>query len=312
VITRRQLLKGLALTAVGTMSFGGYALAEAFRLSIKRYSVAPPDWPAQLSLRIAVLTDFHICEPWMDIERLRLIVARTNALMPDVVLLLGDYVAGGGLMRFAKKIDSAVWAPVLAELRAPLGVHAVLGNHDWWEDRAVQRRRRGPVPARGALEAAGIPVYENDAVRLQKDGYPFWIAGLGDQWAFWPRRGAPRPTFRGESYQGVDDLPGTMDRIGDDDAPVILMIHEPDIFPEVPSRVALTVAGHTHGGQLRLLGYAPIVPSRYGQRYLVGHIVEEGRNMIVSAGLGCSNVPMRIGSPPEITLITVASGQNFA
>lgn len=311
MITRRQLLKGLALTAVGSMTFGGYALAEAFRLTIKRYAVSPPDWPSALSLRIAVLTDFHLCDPWMDVDRLRLIVARTNALMPDAILLLGDYVPGGGITRFGTKIDSAEWAPVLAELRAPFGVHAILGNHDWWEDISVQRRRRGPPPVRAALEAVGIPVYENDAIRFEKEGYPFWIAGLGDQWAFWPKRRASRFTFRGDTYEGVDDLPGTLAHVTDD-APVILMIHEPDIFPQVPARVALTVAGHTHGGQVRLLGYAPIVPSRYGQRYLVGHIVEEGRNLIVSAGLGCSNLPMRFGSPPEIVLITVASGQNFA
>src|SRR5262249_1550497 len=107
------------------------------------------------------------------------------------------------------------------------------------------------------------------------------------------------------------DLEGTLAKITDD-APVILMIHEPDVFPQVPARVALTVAGHTHGGQVRIAGYAPIVPSRYGQRYVYGHIVEDGRNLIVSAGLGCSKLPIRFGAPPEIVVIDVASGRNFA
>ncbi len=95
-----------------------------------------------------------------------------------------------------------------------------------------------------------------------------------------------------------------------DDAPVVLMAHEPDIFPEVPARVALTVAGHTHGGQVRLAGYAPYVPSKYGRRYVYGHIVEEGRNLVVSGGLGCSGVPLRFGSPPEIVLVEIGGGHS--
>jgi predicted MPP superfamily phosphohydrolase len=88
-----------------------------------------------------------------------------------------------------------------------------------------------------------------------------------------------------------------------DDAPVILMIHEPDAFPNVSSRVALTLAGHTHGGQVSVAGYAPLVPSRFGQRFAYGHVVEQGRDMIVSGGLGCSGLPIRFGVPPEIVLV---------
>jgi len=304
VLTRRQVVKGLALAGVGSMSFGGYAFAEPFRLGITPYSVSPPDWPDSLSLRIAVLADLHVCEPWLGIERLRRIVARTNALGADAILLLGDYVRGGRMAGWSRVVPPEAWAAVLAGLKAPLGVHAVLGNHDWWDDRAVQSEGGGTPHARIALEAAGIPVYENDAVRFEKDGLPFWIAGLGDQWAFWDS-----DTTKG--YRGVDDLPATLAKITDD-APVILMVHEPDIFPEVPARVALTLAGHTHGGQVTVAGYAPIIPSKYGQRYRYGHIVEEGRNLIVSAGLGCSSLPIRFGVPPEILLVTVASGHNAA
>jgi len=92
-----------------------------------------------------------------------------------------------------------------------------------------------------------------------------------------------------------------------DDAPIVLMAHEPDIFPRVPDRVALTVCGHTHGGQVRLIGYAPIVPSKFGDRYVYGHIVEEGRNLVVSGGLGCSGLPLRFGSPPEIVMIELSA-----
>jgi predicted MPP superfamily phosphohydrolase len=305
LFSRRQILKASALAGVGSMGFGGYALAEPLRVGVTRYAVSPPDWPGGLALRIAVLTDFHICEPWLGLDRLRAIVARTNALGADIVLLLGDYVCGETLALLSRRIAEDAWAAVLSELKAPLGVHAVLGNHDWWEDREAVDRRSGPVRAQVALEGAGIPVYENKAVPLAKDGLPFWLAGLGDQWAF------HGPTEFDKGGDGVDDLDGTLSHVTNE-APVLLMVHEPDIFPQVPARVALTLAGHTHGGQVAIAGYAPIVPSRYGQRYLRGHIVEEGRNLIVSAGLGCSSLPIRFGAPPEIVLVTVASGQDVA
>jgi predicted MPP superfamily phosphohydrolase len=183
-------------------------------------------------------------------------------------------------------------------------VHAVLGNHDWWEDQEARRRGRGPVRAGLALERAGIPVYHNASVRLEKDGAPFWLAGLGDQWGF--SKGRACRSGERSRCKGMDDLDGTLRQVTDD-APVLLMAHEPDIFPKVPDRVALTIAGHTHGGQVKVLGYAPIVPSRYGSRYIYGHIVEEGRNLVVSAGLGCSIAPVRLGAPPEIVLIEVGA-----
>lgn len=313
MLSRRQMLKGLVTLTAGVGGFGGYALAEPFRLGVTRYRLSPPGWPAGLTLRLAVLTDIHACKPWMTVERIRQIVARTNAVAPDATLMLGDFVVGHRLGRFGWNVPHDEWAGALGELRAPLGVHAVLGNHDWWEDPEVQERRAGPVKAALALEDKGIGVYQNDAIRLEKDGYPFWLAGLGDQWAFWPR-----PEDTGElrrpgkiNYVGVDDLDGTLAQVTDD-APVILMAHEPDIFPKVPARVALTLAGHTHGGQVRIGSYAPVVPSKYGRRYAYGHIVEEGRNLVVSGGLGCSGLPVRFGSPPEIVLVELSAEHNVA
>lgn len=303
MISRRQLLKGFAALSAGTVGFGGYAVAEPFRLGVTRYRVRPDRWPSGLGLRLAVVADIHACEPWMPAERIRQIVARTNALRPDATLLLGDYVVGHRLGRMGRPVPHEAWAEELAALEAPLGVHAVLGNHDWWEDVEVQRRRSGPTRVHQVLEANGIAVYENDAVRLEKDGRPFWLAGLGDQWAFWPK-GRYARWHRGNSYIGMHDLPATLAQVTDD-APVVLMAHEPDIFPEVPGRVALTIAGHTHGGQVRLAGFAPIVPSVYGQRYVYGHVIENARHLVVSGGLGCSGFPLRFGSPPEIVMIEV-------
>lgn len=297
VITRRQLFQGLGAASAASIGFGGYALAEPFETTVTRYRLAPPRWPVGLALKLAVIVDLHACKPWMSVERIEGIVAQVNALGADCVLLLGDYVAGRGIARYSEPVAHRDWAGALGGLRAPLGVHAVLGNHDWWEEDAVQERGCGPTKAGIALENAGITVHENTCVRLIKDGRPFWLAGLGDQWAFFKKRWKGRPL-----YDGIDDLGATL-ALASDDAPVVLMAHEPDIFAQVPERVALTVAGHTHGGQVRLMGYAPVVPSKFGARYVYGHVVEEERNLIVSGGLGCSGIPVRFGSPPEIVMI---------
>ena len=153
------------------------------------------------------------------------------------------------------------------------------------------------------LEREGVPVYENDVVRLSHNGRPFWLAGLGDQIAFFERR---RKGVRRRNFEGVHDLDGTLAKVTDD-APVILLAHEPDIFPRVPPRVSLTLSGHTHGGQVRMFGYSPMVPSRYGNRYAYGHIIEDNRHLVVSGGLGCSILPVRIGVPPEIVMVDVAA-----
>ncbi|RUO99682.1 MAG: metallophosphoesterase [Hyphomicrobium sp.] len=296
------------IVGVGSTALSGYAVAEAFNEHVTSYELTPPNWTPGLKLRVAVLADLHVCEPWMSIERLERIVEQTNSLNADAILMLGDFVVGLRLGSYSGPISNEAWAAVLAKLKAPYGVHAILGNHDWWQSAEVQMRRAGPPPAALALKAVGIPVYQNTAVRLQKDGHPFWIAGLGDQWAFRRDGGGHDETAptRLAEYEGVDDLPGTMRQITDD-APVVLMVHEPDIFPEVSSRVSLTLAGHTHGGQVRIMGYAPIVPSIYGSRYAYGHKVEGGRHLIVSGGLGCSSLPVRFGSPPEIVVVNLGS-----
>jgi len=294
-MNRRHFLRVFGIGALASAVLGTYAVAiePLYRLRITRHALTPPRWPPGLRLRVAVLADIHACEPWMPRDRIARIVAATNALTPDITLLLGDYVSG---MRLATRHpEPAEWAGALAGLQAPLGVHAVLGNHDWWEDARVQARGHGPTAAGQALQAAGIPVLENRAVRLEKDGHPFWIAGLGDQLAY-------TPTSRRRSWQGVDDLPGTLAQITDD-APVLMMAHEPDIFARMPERVSLTLSGHTHGGQVRLFGYSPVVPSRYGNRYAYGPVVEGGRHLVVSGGLGCSIAPIRFGSPPEVVVV---------
>ncbi|WOH82703.1 metallophosphoesterase [Bradyrhizobium sp. BEA-2-5] len=299
MISRRHFLRGFGGLTAATASTAAYGLSEpVVRLALTRYDLSPRQWPADLPLKIAVIADLHACDPWMPLDRIAEIVERTNALNPDIVVLLGDYVAG--LRHVTRFIPASDWAAVLKGLKAPLGVHAVLGNHDYWEDKAVQRLGRGIPLARRALEGAGIPVYENDVVRLTKDGRPFWLAGLGDQLAFLPAR-----PYRQVTRIGADDLSATLAKVTDD-APIILLAHEPNIAPRVPVRVALQLSGHTHGGQVRLLGWSPAVPPQDGVRLAYGH-VRLKCDVIISGGLGCSIMPLRLGVPPEIVQVTLGA-----
>lgn len=292
MVTRRGFLQGAgSLLAVGA---GGAlyttVIEPGFRLALPRWTVAHAAWPAAAPpLRIVALSDLHAMQPWMPVSRIERIVERANALAPDLIVLLGDYVAGMQRFRY-DTVPIADWAKALGALRAPLGVYSVLGNHDWWED------AKG---VRAGLENAGIAVLENEAVKLSKDGRRFWLAGLGDQLAMRQRAGG---------FRGVDDLPATMAQISGDDDPAILLAHEPDVFVRVPARVTLTLSGHTHGGQV-LLPFVgrPVVPSRFGERFAYGHIVEGGRHLIVSSGLGLSGLPFRFMVPPEIAAITLTA-----
>jgi uncharacterized protein len=297
MISRRTFLKSLLGLGASAVSFGAYAIGIEPMLAprVVRYAVTPSGWPPDLKLRIVTLSDFHACDPWMTVERIRSIVETANGLGGDIILLLGDYVAGSRIVK--KYGDSNAWGPELGRLKAPLGVHAILGNHDWWEDRIAMRNGAGPTFVHRALAAAGIPVLDNDAVRLVHGGRPFWLAGLGDQLAFVPTRRSGR--------RGDDDLIGALRKLTDD-APVILMAHEPDIFPRVkslPRHVALTLCGHTHGGQVNLLGWRPVSASRLSARYARGHFREDDRDLLVTSGLGCSIAPIRIGVPPEIMVV---------
>ncbi|WP_119268521.1 metallophosphoesterase [Taklimakanibacter deserti] len=296
-MNRRKFFKWLGGLALSGAAVTGYAfgIEPGFLLRVQRYALTPPGWPTDFKLRIAALADIHVGEPYMSLRHVERVVETANALNPDLVLLLGDYAAGHRWV--TRKVTIKDTASVLARLKAPLGAHAILGNHDWWDDRQAQKRRAGPCLYRTALEAAGFPVYENDGVRLVHQDKHFWLLGLADQLAFIEGRGR---------FAGIDDLDATLARVTDD-APVILMIHEPDAFTKVPSRVALTLAGHTHGGQVRLFGYSPVVPSAYGNRFAYGHVVEDDRHLIVSGGLGCSILPVRFGVPPEIDLIELGA-----
>ena len=247
---------------------------------VRKVDLRLPAWPSRLAgLRVALLADLHVGSPYWDLDALTRLVERTNAEGADLVLLGGDYqingVPGGAFIAPEPIADR------LAALRAHLGVFAVLGNHDWWND--GERTRR-------ALESRGITVLEEAAVRMQRAGIDFYLLGLADQVT---RPSDPRAVFA--------RVPA--------DAPTLLLVHEPDIFDSFPSlRISptLTLAGHTHGGQVRLpLIGSPIVPSKFGERYACGHIVENDRHLFVTTGIGTSILPVRFFVPPEVVVLTL-------
>ena len=257
---------------------------------VRRVGLAVPAWHVEhKALKLALLTDLHVGAPHMSLVRLRETVARVNAEAPDLVLITGDFVIGGkdhkGGVVGGTFVEPEPIAEELRRLRAPLGVYAVLGNHDWWYD--------GERVAR-ALGGAGLRVLENEAARVESGGRSFWLVGVAD---FWTRR---------------PDVEGALRQVETDD-PVVLFTHNPDIFPRVPARVALTVAGHTHGGQVNLpLVGRPVVPSEFGQRYALGHVVEGGRHLFVSGGVGTSIIPVRFRVPPEIVVLRLEPGGSAA
>ena len=246
---------------------------EPARLVVNRQELQLPNWPSPLSgLRVALVSDLHVGSRHWGLTQLHELVARVNAEQPDLILLGGDYVVD------AQHVAAEPIAEDLGQLRAPLGVIAVLGNHDWWTN--------GPR-IRTAFEAHGIGVLDDEARRVDARGESFCVLGLRDEYA----------RNRSVSWQLSRALPGL---------PLLVLVHEPDVFHELGGQPSLTLAGHTHGGQVNLpwLGRL-IVPSRFGQRYAAGHIVENGRHLYVTTGVGTSILPVRFGVPPEIALLTL-------
>lgn len=299
MITRRGVLKLMASAWFAGLALVGYATgAEALgRPRITRLSLVPPRWTPGLKLRLVLIGDVHGCEPWMEPERIASICAEANALEGDMILLLGDYASS---MKFVTGYPPhAETARALSTLAAPMGVHAILGNHDYWADPAFQAGESDRCAMHAALEAVGIPVYLNHALRLERDGHAFWLAGLGDQMAYRPNREQGRSHFA-----GLQNLPNTFAGIPRDE-PVILMAHEPYVFEEIGDQVNLMLSGHTHGGQINFFGWTPFVANPLDRRHRYGLYHGEGCDLVVTRGLGCSALPVRLGAWPEIMVLEI-------
>jgi predicted MPP superfamily phosphohydrolase len=258
---------------LGLLLFWAF-LIEPNRLVVREQTIEIGNWPRELDgLRIAVLSDIHVGANFIDDKKLRTIVERTNQLQPELIVILGDYMTG-------EHIQPEVFAPSLKNFSAPLGTYSVLGNHDTWY--SVDSVRRG-------LEQNGVKVLENEVAQINARGTSLWLVGFADLWT--------RPQRIAETVAKVPE-----------GQPLLALTHNPDIFPNLPQRVPLLLAGHTHGGQVRFPLIGTVVESsRYGDRYVRGHVIENNHHLFVTTGIGTSIMPVRFGVTPEIVLLTLKS-----
>jgi len=271
----RAALASFLLFILACLGWGFFI--EPNRLVVQQATIQIDNWPKELSgLRIAMIGDIHTGGPFIDDNKLRRIVELTNQQNPDLIVLLGDYMSPNSW--HSHRVEPEVTAAAMKNLRAPLGVYTVLGNHDWWYNGGKVRR---------AFEDNGIPVLDDEVAEIKWRDKSFWLAGLADLWT--------RPQHISETVAKVP--PG---------ATVIALTHNPDIFPNLPRSVPLLLAAHTHGGQVNLpLIGTPIVPSRFGPKYTRGHAFENDHHMYVTSGIGTSIMPIRFRVTPEIVILTI-------
>ncbi|MGE3171661.1 MAG: metallophosphoesterase [Planctomycetota bacterium] len=228
-------------------------------------------------LRIAFLSDLH-AGSFMDAEDLRQIFARVATIEPHLVLFGGDLIN-------TRERELLLLRAALRELRPPLGMFAVPGNHDhfWGKELGLWT---------SFLRDHDVQVLCNRGVRLRWNGAPLWLCGVDDL------------------TEGEPDLRSALAGRAADE-PAILLSHHPDFFFEAAAAgVDLTLSGHTHGGQIRVRGKAPVHHSRFG--YEQGWFVEGDARLYVSRGVGVTVLPIRIDAPPEVPILTLVARPNAA
>lgn len=243
---------------------------------VRRLVLRVEAWPGGTpSTRIVLLSDLHVSGPETPPQRIARVVAIVNRLKPDIVLIAGDFVTE---RRTATRLysASAAIAP-LAALTPSQASIAVLGNHDHWlSSKAVH----------AALGKAHIRVLDNQAIRIG----PLAIGGVDDDYT---------------KHADVARVSTALRKLG---GVPILLSHSPDIFPKVSSAIVLTLAGHTHCGQIVLPFIGPVASaSRFGRRYICGVVTEGGKRLVVTAGIGASILPFRLGAPPDLWVIDIGA-----
>jgi uncharacterized protein len=272
-LTRRQFLKWAGASAVvgvaGVSAYGG--LFEAWDYEVTETVVPVKDLPERFEgFRIAQVSDVHHGR-LVPIDEVRRVVELANAARADMVALTGDYTTA--LRRYVEPCAEA-----LAELKAPEGVWAVLGNHD---------HNTGGALTKSALVRRGISVLTNENTVLRRGADVLQLAGA-DDWG-WGYADFKR------ALTGVDPA-----------RPTVLLSHEPIAFDMEETRgVSLTLSGHTHGGQVNLPVVGSPVKYVWGKylRYLRGLHEREGARLYVSRGTGMIAVPLRIGARPEVAVL---------
>ncbi len=240
---------------------------EPYSLKVTAYDL---DNPRLSGIKIVFATDFHVAPyPWEKM-RLQKIIETINEQNADLVILGGDYVN-----RHSKSstLPPPEIAAKLKEIAAPKA--AVLGNHDSYY---------GKQEVKAALENAGIPVLDNRNMALNLHDKEVFVAGVAD-------------------YN--TDTPDTDKALSNLAVPIIFITHSPDVFATVKGRAEVVLAGHTHGGQIVLPFFGPLlVPTDSGKKYAYGLIYEDDKPYIVSSGLGTSMIPLRFYNRPEIVVVT--------
>lgn len=279
---RRLLRRGLtafALLLVVAVGLAAWMLHNAAAMPlVRRLEVALP-FPAGASrqpIRVALITDTHLSGPDNSPDRMARIVAQVNSLRPDLILIGGDYIGDDKGGATYSPQDSI--APFEA-LRAPLGVFAVLGNHDARRHTSLTARQWKILFAR-----VGVRLLSDEAMRAG----PLAIGGLKD------------------IYTDRPDISGTLDATQALGGAPVLLAHGPDVFPFMPDKPLLTLVGHTHCGQIAFPFVGIVyVPSHLGTRYACGVYREGAKTMIVSGGIGTSGLPLRMLAPPDVWLVTI-------
>jgi predicted MPP superfamily phosphohydrolase len=264
----------LAALLCAVLILCAWMFVQAVRMPVMRETaIALPFYPAGARpLRIALLTDTHMAGPDQTPERLARIVAAIDAQRPDLILLGGDYMGEPKIVGRAYGPDEAV-AP-LARLRAPLGIVAVLGNHDHWDAEEATE---------SALVRIGIPVLRNRAIRRGS----LAIGGVDD------------------GYSNHADVPATVAAVRRLGGPALYLSHGPDAFARLP-RGSVLLTGHTHCGQIALPFFGPVyIPGKHRIRYSCGRYDRDGKTVIVSGGVGTSDLPFRLLAPPDFWIVTV-------
>jgi len=284
---RRTFLRGSAGASLGVLAVAGGAGARTAYgdPEITRLDVPMQGLPAGLDgLRIAHLTDLH-AGPMVSLNHLRRWRAMAERENPELLLFTGDFVDS-----LPQEIEPLVEA--FRDFPAPLGRFAILGNHDYFSD---------PVPIWEGLEQGGITCLENRHVTLTRNGETFTLFGLQD------------PMARNGRFQGIRFGPGPMPqdvalrmppntwRLG--------MVHRPSNWNLAREAGAnLTLAGHTHGGQINLI--PGINSATMLGPFTHGLYRQEGRALYVSRGLGVVGLPIRIAAPPELAILTLRRAEN--
>jgi hypothetical protein len=265
---------GITLASLTTLAVGLHTLDESQDPQVSKITFPIRGLHSALEgFTIVQITDIHL-KPYTQPNLVRRAVAMANQLHPDLVVLTGDYVW---------RVREAAFeiAPILAGLNAKYGVYLVMGNHDYWLD---------PKALQSAFNASGLPVLYNQGLSIGVGEAVLYLAGMDDGWAGHP-----------DQKLALDQSPAG--------APVILLLHEPDLADETlrDPRISLQLSGHTHGGQVIIPGRPPFFHPYLGKKYPSGLYKVQNSWLYTNRGLGCTSVPLRINCPPEITYLTLVS-----